>query len=156
MELENVADNPCIGCGPANPMGLKLVFTDAPGGASSSFVAEARWQGFPGRLHSAILYLALIETMNWSLYGATKHMGLPTRTSALRMTRRVNVGDKIWLRGKVVSHADGKAHVVAEATTPRGEPVGSLDRDYEMVDESTFLARMGYDHVPNGYEGVFD
>lgn len=137
-------------------MGLRLVFAAAPRGATARFVAEARWQGFPGRMHSAVLYLALIETLNWSLYGATKRMGLPTRTSALRMTRRVNVGDEIILIGRVEEHSARVARVVAEATTPNGDAIGSLDRDYDLVDEATFLARMGYDEVPSGYEGVFE
>ena len=155
MQLENIGSNPCVVCGPANPVGLRLRFASAPDGATAEFLVDARWQGFPGRLHSAILYLALVETLNWSLYARTGRMGLPERTSALRMTRRVGVGDALVLRGRVARSAPGSATVEAEATMPAGEAVGSLDRDYAMVDEATFLARMGYDALPEGYEGLF-
>lgn len=155
--LENDPTNPCIGCGPANPMGLKLAFEDAPEGARASFVAEARWQGFPGRMHSAILYLGLVETMNWSLYARTRRMGLPTRTSALEMTRLVDVGSTVTLEGRVlrVDEARRVASVEARASTTDGNPIGRLERDYDLVDEATFLARMGYDALPAGYEGAF-
>lgn len=85
-------------------------------------------------------------------------MGLPTRTSALELTRRVEIGAKVALEGRVlhVDEAARTARVEARATTPTGEPIGRLDRDYSLVDEATFLARMGYESMPAGYEGVFD
>ncbi|MHB8606087.1 MAG: hypothetical protein ACYDCK_12620 [Thermoplasmatota archaeon] len=158
MLLENDPANACIGCGPANPMGLKLAFERTDEGATASFVAEARWQGFPGRMHSAVLYLALIETMNWSLYARTARMGLPTRTSALETSRRVDVGATVALSGRVlaVDESARTARVEAVAATPHGETIARLERDYALVDEATFLARMGYDAVPAGYEGVFE
>lgn len=158
MPLENDPANACVGCGPANPIGLRLSFEGTPEGATSSFVAEARWQGFPGRLHSAILYLALLETANWSLYARTRRMGLPARTSALESLRRVDVGATVALEGRVmaVDEAQRTARVEALARTPAGEPIGRLEREYALVDEETFLTRMGYDAVPAGYEGVFE
>lgn len=155
MPLENVASNPCIGCGPANPIGLKLEFDATAEGARTRFTAEARWQGFPGRMHSAVLYLALIETMNWSLYARTSKMGLPQRTSALSMTKRVLVGDAVELEGRVLRFRDDAASVEAIARTPAGDIIGALDRDYRMVGEEEFLRVMGYDELPEGYEGAF-
>lgn len=152
--MANVDSNPCIGCGPANPMGMHLVFEATAEGASTRFVAEPRWQGFPGRMHSAVLYLALLETMNWALYARTGRMGLPQRTSALTMTRRVIVGDDVHVEGRVTKLGDITA-VEAHARTPAGEPIGSLDRDYRMVDEAEFLRVMGYDALPEGYEAAF-
>jgi hypothetical protein len=162
MLLENVASNPCIGCGPANPMGMRLVFEAEPEGASTRFIVEPRYQGFPGRLHSAVLYMALLETMNWSLYSKTGKMGLPQRTSALTMTRRVVVGDEVRLAGRVISvdagasaGANASARLTASAHSPAGDAIGSLERDYRMVDEAEFLRAMGYDELPEGYEGAF-
>jgi len=155
--LENDAANPCIGCGPANPIGLRLAFEGTPEGARASFVAEARWQGFPGRMHSAVLYLALVETLNWSLFARTGRMGLPARTGALEMARRVDVGATVALEGRVlrVDEDARAASAEARAATPAGEPIGRLEREYALVDEATFLVRMGYDALPAGYEGVF-
>lgn len=157
MLLENDPENACIGCGPANPMGLRLAFEAAPEGARASFVVDARFQGFPGRMHSAVLYLALLETMNWSLYAKTGRMGIPTRTSALEMTRRVDVGSTVVLEGRLLRADEARrvAIVEARAATAAGQPVGRLEREYDLVDKATFLARMGYDELPAGYDGVF-
>jgi len=152
--MENVASNPCVGCGPSNPAGMRLAFEATADGASTRFVAEPRWQGFSGYLHSAILYLALLETLNWSLYARTSRMGLPTRTSALAATRRVRVGDEVVVEGRVVKTGDVTS-VVAEARTPAGESIATLERDYRLVSEEEFLRVMGYAEVPEGYEGAF-
>jgi hypothetical protein len=155
MLMENVASNPCVGCGPSNPAGMRLVFEATDDGAATRFVAEPRWQGFPGYLHSAILYMALLETLNWSLYARTQRMGLPSRTSALAAKRRVRVGDAVVVEGRVTTVEDGFASVAAAARTPSGEPIGSLERDYRLVSEDEFLRVMGYETVPEGYEGAF-
>src|SRR5438067_3568971 len=141
MSMENVSSNPCVGCGPSHPVGSRLAFEALPDGASTRFVAEPRWQGFPGRMHSAILYLALIETMNWALYAKTRRMGLPARTSALTMTRRVVVGDEVRVQGRVLDSGD-ITRVEAMARTPAGDVIGSLDRHYRMVDEAESLRVM--------------
>lgn len=103
--LDNDERTPCIGCGPHNAAGLRLRFARRPDGrgASAEWTPDAAWQGFPGNVHSAGLYLALIETMNWSLYAHTGGTGLPTRTAALDMRRRVAIGETLVLRGQVVS-----------------------------------------------------
>lgn len=158
MPLENDLTNGCVGCGPANPVGLRLVFEKTPEGARSAFVAEERWQGFPRRLHSAVLYLALIETMNWSLHARTGRMGLPSKTGALETRGRVDVGTKVALEGRVLffDKTARTASVEAWAKTEIGGEVARLSRDYSLVDEATFLARMGYHELPAGYEGAFD
>jgi hypothetical protein len=93
--------------------------------------------------------------MNWSLYARTGRMGLPVSTSALEMTQRVETGGAVELAGRVLSWGDGAARVEAVATTPAGTRVGRLEREYALVDEATFCARMGYDALPAGYEGAF-
>lgn len=157
MPLENDPANRCVGCGPANPMGLRLVFEKTSEGARSTFVAEERWQGFPRRLHNAVLYLALIETMNWSLHARTGRMGLPSRTGALETRRRVDIGSKVALEGRValLDEAGRSASVEAWASLDATGEVARLKREYALVDEATFLERMGYDTLPGGYEGDF-
>jgi acyl dehydratase len=120
-------------------------------------LAEARWEGFPGRLHSAILYMALIEAMNWALFAQTERMGLPTRTGALEAARPVRTGTRLRLEGRVlVADATARtARVDARAWDPSDEVVARLERDYALVDQPTFLAKMGYDRIPPGYEGLF-
>lgn len=87
--LPNDPGNPCIGCGPDNPAGLRLTFVRDGDRVRSELTVEPHRQGWPGRMHSAVLYLALVETMNWTLYGLTGTVGLARETGRLHYERRV-------------------------------------------------------------------
>lgn len=151
--LENDPDNPCIGCGPDNPAGLRLTFFRDGDRVRSELTVEPHHQGWPGRMHSAVLYLALVETMNWTLYGLTGTVGLARETGPLHYERRVGVGDRLELVG-AVTDPDVPALRV-EAVDEAGRRVGWLERTYEVLPEHAFLERMGYDAVPAGLEGCF-
>lgn len=148
VRLENDPQNPCVGCGPEHPTGLRLAFQRRGDAVETTLEATERHQGWPGRLHSGILYLAMLETANWTVYGATGRVGLPTRTSALGLQRWVRVGETLTLTGR----KDSANVVRVEATDAEGRPVATLERAYDLVDRATFLERMGYDEVPAGLE----
>ncbi|MCI4324128.1 MAG: hypothetical protein L3K03_09010 [Thermoplasmata archaeon] len=84
-------------------------------------------------------------------------MGLPTRTGALDSRRWVECGIAILLEGHVRAFdpTARTASLEAWARLLDGEVVARLERDYNLMDETTFLQRMGYDLVPSGYEGAF-
>lgn len=146
--LENDPRNPCVGCGPEHPTGLRLAFRRRGDRVETTLLATDLHQGWPGRLHSGILYLAMLETANWTIYGLLGRVGLPTRTSALGLTRWVRVGETLTLTGR----KEGEGLVRVEATDEAGTSLATLERTYELVDRATFLRRMGYDEVPAGLE----
>lgn len=146
--LENDPRNPCVGCGPENPAGLGLAFRRVGDRVETRLVATDLHQGWPGRLHSGILYLAMLETANWTLYGLAGRVGLPTRTGALGLQRWVRVGETLMLAGR----REGETLVRVEATDAQGRLVATLERAYDLVDRATFLRRMGYDEMPPGLE----
>lgn len=82
MLLDNDAANPCFGCGPENPVGLRLQFERTPIGARTSLAVTPHMVGWPNRLHSGLLDIAMLvttrlrtrlgprcaaETANWSV-----------------------------------------------------------------------------------------
>lgn len=146
--LETDPRNPCVGCGPENPVGLRLQFRRVGDRVETRLAATERHQGWPGRLHSGILYLAMLETANWTLYGMTGRVGLPKSTSALGLQGWVRVGETLTLTGR---REDGNV-VRVDATDDAGRPVATLERAYDLVDRATFLKRMGYDEMPAGLE----
>ena len=111
-------------------------------------MASGRFQGWPERLHSAILYLAMLETANWTVYGLRGRVGVPVRTSALDAKRWIATGESITLRGKLTSSEDSSAHAKIEASDERANLVAVLERDYELLGREAFLKRMGYETVP--------
>ncbi len=154
VPLENDPRNPCVGCGPEHPSGLHLAFRREGDAVVSTFVASGRFQGWPNRLHSGILFLAMLESANWTVYGLRGRIGLPVRTSALDAKRWVSTGETLTLTGRLTGTDPAAAHARIEATDAKGAVVATLDRDYELPDQATFLKQMGYEAVPVALEGT--
>src|SRR5437667_9174853 len=54
--LGNDETDPCFGGGPRNPRGLQLVFRRVGNRVETELLADVTMEGWPGRLHSGILY----------------------------------------------------------------------------------------------------
>lgn len=155
VALANDAGNPCVGCGPEHPTGLRLAFQREGDAVATRFAASGRFQGFPGRLHSGILYLAMLETANWTVYGLRGRVGIPVRTSALDAKRWVATGESLVLAGRLAPSDEATAKVRIEATDAQGNVVATLERDYDLPDRATFVTRMGYKSMPPAFESDF-
>lgn len=151
MLLDNDPTNPCFGCGPGNPLGLRLAFEkEGPRIVSRLRVTDAM-QGWPRRLHSGLLYLAMIETANWTVYGALGRIGLPVRTSALDAKRWVAVAETVTLSGTWDAAAKSAR---IEAHDEKGALVAKLEREYALPTRAEFRERMGADSLPPEFEGL--
>ena len=148
LPLETSADNPCFGCGPTNASGLRLKFRRTGSEVRAEFTPSPSHQGWPGRLHTGILYTVLIETANWTLFAVLGRLGIPGRTTTLQTARWVGVNERLESSGRVVSNDDRFATVETKATSSDGALVGSLDRVYELADRETMLKKLGFDSVP--------
>lgn len=155
IALENDRTNPCFGCGPEHPTGLHLAFQREGDAVATALVASGRYQGFPDRFHSGILYLAMLETANWAVYGLRGRVGIPTRTSALEAKRWVKTGERLTLVGRLAASDETTAKVRVEAQDAQGNAVASLERDYDLPDRASFLTRMGYATMPLAFEKDF-
>lgn len=152
VPLENDPRNTCAGCGPEHPTGLRLAFRREGDAVTTVLAASPQREGLPGRLHSGLLYLAMLETANWTLYGLRGRVGVPVRTTALDARRWVATGESLALAGRLASSEAATARARVDATDAEGRLVASLERDFDLPDRATFLARLGYDAVPPGYE----
>ncbi len=155
VALDNDPRNPCMGCGPEHPTGLRLAFRREGDAVSTVLSATGRFQGFPERLHSGLLYLALLETANWTVYGLRGRVGIPVRTSVLDPKRWVATGERLSLVGRLAPSDETSARVRVEATDAQGTVVAILERDYELPDRAAFLTRMGYKSMPPAFEKDF-
>lgn len=151
--MANDPANPCIGCGPSNPLGLQLAFVWDGKRATAPFTVRPEHVGWPGSCHTGVLYIALVETANWTLYGSLDRAGFPVRTGPLETRRRVPVGETLTLRGRVVDRAEPR--VEAEALGVDGEFVARIERTYALLDAAQVAERLGYGEVPAVLEGMF-
>lgn len=68
--------NKCFGCGPKNPAGLKLQFTESNGELHASWLPSEFYQGYPGVLHGGITAALLDETAAWFVYAVIGTAGV--------------------------------------------------------------------------------
>jgi hypothetical protein len=144
--LENDPRNPCIGCGPTNPRGLRLEFRRDGEKVVTELIAHETMEGWPGRLHSGLLYLAMLDVANWTVYGLHGRVGLPVQTSALTLLRWVPTGTRLRLVG---AQDSGTADLTIRVEALDGErPVARLDRSYILANRAEFERRLGYETLP--------
>jgi hypothetical protein len=68
-ELENdPGGNPCFGCGPDNPIGLRLRFFDDGAVVRTSVEARPEFAGWPGSWNFPVLAAAMWETGGWAVW----------------------------------------------------------------------------------------
>ena len=97
-----VDDGMCFGCGPGNPIGLRLTFAWVEGRYETRWTPQAAYQGWAGRAHGGIVALVLDEIL--SRAALTTH-GLHWVTAELttRMLRPARVGVPLVGRSWVCS-----------------------------------------------------
>ena len=100
MEKTEVsANNLCFACGPANPVGLKMVFRWEDGKAKAEFTPGPYHQSWDGVFHGGLLALCLDEAGGYALY----FQGIKAMTARLEMRLRKTIrpGEKIFLTGEI-------------------------------------------------------
>ena len=152
--LENDGMNPCFGCGPSNPRGLRLLFRRIGDHVETNLLTDVTMEGWPGRLHSGILYTAMLETANWTVFGITGRIGVPIRTSELRPQRWVSTGTRLRIAGRVMDQGLNRLTVAVKAVAFDGLSIATLDRDFVLPNRREFLERMGYEQIPEAFAGL--
>jgi predicted transcriptional regulator len=91
--------NECFGCGPHNPIGLKLQFTIDGDTLHTECTPAAVYQGWPGLVHGGILSLILDEAMNNVAYLT----GTPCITASMniRLRQPVKVEERLYITARI-------------------------------------------------------
>lgn len=89
----------CFVCGPNNPIGLKLTFTETEGAYSTCFVPTADYQGYDGVMHGGLVSTVLDEVMARYLYAK----GYNARTAKLevRFRQPTPIGRRVTATARV-------------------------------------------------------
>lgn len=126
-ELENDADNPCFGCGPANPAGLHLRFHDDGDAVRATFQPDERLAGWPGALNAGFTFLAMMEACTWALW---ERLGpsLPTGEVAVRMTGPTRLDGPVTVEARVTPDDEGGVRVEMTALQD-GRPTATARMD---------------------------
>src|SRR2546422_9728349 len=143
VALENDGTNPCFGCGPRNPRGLRLSFHRVGDRVETMLLAGVTMEGWPGRLHSGILYTAMLETANWTVFGITGRIGIPVRTSGRRRQRWVPTGRRLRIEGRAKSTGPSSLTAALQAVPSDGQSRAPLERDVVLPNPQELLDSVG-------------
>lgn len=114
--MDFMADQMCFACGVDNPIGLHLTFTFDGEEYITSFLADARYQGYQGIIHGGIIATLLDEVMArlvWEKAGPSA-----TARMEVRYRRPAPVGAVIHVRGRITAvRRDGQLYETAATAT---------------------------------------
>jgi acyl-coenzyme A thioesterase PaaI-like protein len=132
-ELENDSENPCFGCGPNNPKGLRLHFFKSPRENSifANIVFDSSYSAWPGQVHGGVIFAALECTCQWTFHTFKRQVG-PTEQFKIEFVGRILIGEKSHLLGRVIKEEGDTVSVRAEIFQ-KGELCAFMDQDIRVV-----------------------
>ena len=133
--------NACFGCGPANPQGLHLEFTLAPGGKSyiCQFQIGDNFSGPPGHAHGGIIATILDETMGKAL----KLKGVVAVTTKLQVEylRPVPLNQPLIAEGHHRRTSGRVLYNFGEIRNERGKVLARAKGQFYVIDPEKMFAR---------------
>ncbi len=118
----------CFVCGPKNPIGLKLHFTQDGQTVSTEFTPDKLYQGWSGVVHGGIIGSVLDEAMSY----AALFSGVNTVTARMqtRFKRPAQIGEPLiitaWLTKKTRRLVEAKAEVSLKDGTPIADGTATM------------------------------
>lgn len=119
---ELIDDHHCFACGSENRDGLGVTWTVEGKKTWTEFTAPKKFQGWKNLVHGGILATLLDEAMTrlaWIACG-----GALTAEMTVRFLKPAHVGEKIHVRGEIVS--ENRKLVEMKAALHRGGPDGPV------------------------------
>jgi uncharacterized protein (TIGR00369 family) len=141
MKLEPKPDNPCFGCGGANPRGMHLAFEqdDARQRIVGRFRLGEEYQGGSGFLHGGIIALLLDEVMS----KASRFHSASAVTAELRVEykRPIRVDTEIVVEGFVARREGRQLYHEGEIRNEAGELMARGEGRFVIIDRAKYQAQ---------------
>jgi len=149
VALENPPENPCFGCGPLHPRGLRLQFDRATAAdgveeVRTSFVPKSDEIGWPGIFHTGLHFAVLYEVSYWTALTLGGRLMVSTGPGTYEHRRLPRVGRPHRAVARLGPEAPEGRTVVASSATADGKPCGSLRSFWRPVTREE-IARAGLD-----------
>jgi uncharacterized protein (TIGR00369 family) len=121
MLLEPNPDNPCFGCGGANPRGMKLTFEqdDAGQRIHGRFRLGAEYCGGPGFIHGGIIAVLLDEAMG--KVSGFRQVRAVTAELVIEYVKFVGVGEDLIVEAREVERNGRVMQRTGEIRNTSGE-----------------------------------
>lgn len=135
------ADNPCFGCSPSHPHGLRLRFRRVENVIRVTFTPREEQQGPPGIMHGGLVATLADELAAWTVVGLRERFGF-TASMELRLQRPLRLGAACEGEGTIVSES---ARTVKTAVTlsQNGERILSGQFTFVLMDQEAAEKMLG-------------
>jgi uncharacterized protein (TIGR00369 family) len=138
LKLDPKPDNPCFGCGGANPVGMKLAFEqdDARQRIVGRFRIGEEYQGGSGFVHGGIIAVLLDEAMG----KAARFYGEPAVTAELRVEykRPIPVNADIVVEGFVTRRDGRQLYHEGEIRNAAGDLLARGEGRFVVIDREKY------------------
>jgi len=142
----------CFGCGPHNPLGLRLRFERDGDVVRSRYTFGAGYDGPPGILHGGLQAVFADEVAGWTLVGLRGRIGLTT-SMQVRYIQSLRLGEEIVAEGRITSEVEGISTVQVVLT--QGTRKGCVVRaSFAMADAAKMREVLG-GPLPDGWDKFF-
>ncbi len=131
-ELENPPENPCFGCGPRHPRGLRLRFESVAGrdGAPEvrvEFSPKPDEIGWPTLFHHGLHFTVLYESSYWAALTLGGKLWVSVGPLTYTADRLPRVGRRYEARARITMTSPDRLTVRAASSSLDGRPCGSLE-----------------------------
>jgi hypothetical protein len=154
VELENSDDNLCFGCGPQNPMGLKLRFFIESDQVTTECIPTKWWSGQPGVVNPGIAYAVLVDLIIWTAGGILHRVPLMPKTIEMKIgdmsTKRPMSGT-----GRIVKREGPIAEIRAELKQD-GMVKALLEIETKCVTRAEYQKARPLVEIPESLTGYFE
>lgn len=135
VELENPPENPCFGCGPHHPRGLRLRFerTVSEDGADevrTTFAPKPDETGWPTLFHHGLHFTVLYETSYWTALTLGGKLWVSFGPATYLADRLPRVGLTYVARGRIVRSEPEVLSIRATTSTNEGKSCGTLESSW--------------------------
>jgi acyl-coenzyme A thioesterase PaaI-like protein len=106
-------ENPCFGCNPRHPFGLRLSLWRDGESLYSRMTPGEDYQGPPGIVHGGLVMAIADETAAWALVGLRHRFGFTAAVEG-RLARPVRIGTEVISRAQITAESSRVVKVAIE------------------------------------------
>jgi acyl-coenzyme A thioesterase PaaI-like protein len=136
-------DQPCFGCGPRHPIGLRLKFQREGNQVVTRFVPGENYQGPPGIMHGGLVMTAADELADYVILGLKERFGFTTSFD-VRLSRPIRTGQEVFGRGWISKDSSRIIRVQVELSQG-GQVAASGEIAFAILDAQAAAKLLGKD-----------
>jgi acyl-coenzyme A thioesterase PaaI-like protein len=144
------AGQPCYGCSPDHPTGMRLTFAREGDAIVTTFTPGEGHQGPPGIMHGGLVTTLADEIADWTLLGLRERMGFTGAIDA-KLLQAVRVGAPVRGRGRIAS-ATARVTKIGVELSQGGAACFKGEFTFVLLDRNGVERLLGGKPLPEAWE----